>query len=173
MPGNLLEMWLSKNPSNRETRFTAVGVPYAVMNAKEDSERLMNATLPVAERMLRDHGEFYPYAAYMKPGGEIVLVGAEDGGTDHPKSKDLLHVLRESFSDMAKIGECIATAIVINVIVDLPSTHSKSDAIQVCLEHSDGYAAEVFFPYAFAHDGHVVYGPTFAQGGKRELFGSG
>jgi hypothetical protein len=50
---------------------------------------------------------------------------------------------------------------------------SKSDAIQVCLEHSDGYSAEVFFPYAVADDGHLVYGPIFAQEGKRDLFCSG
>jgi hypothetical protein len=143
------------------------------MNAKEDAERLMNEAVPFAKRMLEDAGEFFPYGAYIKPGGEIVYVGAYDKDTDHPKSKDLLYVLRDSFSAMAKVGECIATAMVFNVVVDLPSTHSKSDAIQVCLEHSDGYSAEVFFPYSVADDGQVVYGPTFAQGGKRELFGSG
>jgi hypothetical protein len=143
------------------------------MNAKEDAERLMNEAVPFAKKMLEDYGEFFPYGAYIKPGGEIVQVGASDEDTDHPKSKDLLYVLRDSFSAMAKVGECIATAMVFNVVVDLPSTHSKSDAIQVCLEHSDGYSAEVFFPYAVADDGQVVYGPTFAQRGKRELFGSG
>jgi hypothetical protein len=143
------------------------------MSAKEDAERLMNEAVPFAKRMLEGYGDFFPYGAYIKPSGEIVHVGAHDEDTDHPKSKDLLYVLRDSFSAMAKVGECIATAMVFNVVVDLPSTHSKSDAIQVCLEHSDGYSAEVFFPYAVAVDGQVVYGPTFAQGGKRELFVSG
>ena len=143
------------------------------MNAKEDAERLMNEVVPFAKRMLEDHGEFSPYGAYIKPRGEIVHVGANDKDTEHPKSKDLLYVLRDSFSAMAKVGECIATAMVSNVVVDLPSTHSKSDAIQVCLEHSDGYSAEVFSPYAVADDGHLVYGPIFAQEGKRDLFCSG
>jgi hypothetical protein len=43
---------------------------------------------------------------------------------------------------MAKVGDCIATAMIFDVIVDLPSTRSKSDAIQVCLEHADGYSVE-------------------------------
>jgi hypothetical protein len=143
------------------------------MNAKQDAERLMNEVVPIAKRMLEDYGEFFPYGAYIKPSGEIVHIGADDNDTDHPRSKDLLYVLRDSFSAMAKVGECIATAIVFGVVVDMPNTHSKSDAIRVCLEHSDSYSAEVFFPYAVADDGQVVYGLTFAQEGKRELFGSG
>jgi hypothetical protein len=105
------------------------------MNAKQDAERLMNEVVPVAKRMLEDYGEFFPYGAYLKPSGEIVHIGGDDHDTDHPRSKDLLYVLRDSFSAMAKVGECIATAIVFGVVVDKPNTHSKSDAIQVCLEH--------------------------------------
>jgi hypothetical protein len=143
------------------------------MSGKDESEKLMNAVLPLAERMLRDHGEFYPYGAYMKPGGEIVHVGAEDEDTDHPKSRDLLYVLRDSFSGMAKAGDCKASAIVFNVVVDVPSTERRSDAIQVCLDHSDGYSAEVFFPYELGDAGRIIYGPTFAQEGRREIFGNG
>ena len=123
--------------------------------------------------MLEDSGEFFPYGAYIKPGGELVHVGAVDEDTERPKSKDLLYVLRDSFSTMAKEGECIATAIVFAVVVDMPNTHSKSNAMQVCLDHSGGYSAEVFFPYMVADDGQVVYGAIFSQEGKREVFGSG
>ncbi len=59
------------------------------MNGKRNCEKLMNALLPVAERMLSQYGEFYPYDGYMKPNGEIVQVGAKDEDTDYPKSKDL------------------------------------------------------------------------------------
>jgi hypothetical protein len=31
------------------------------MNAKQESEKLMKAVLPLAEKMLRQYGEFYPY----------------------------------------------------------------------------------------------------------------
>ena len=46
------------------------------MNSKQDSETLTNAILPLAERMLTEHGEFYPFGGYMKPDGAIVHVGA-------------------------------------------------------------------------------------------------
>ena len=140
------------------------------MNAKKESEQLMSAVLLLAEKMLSEHGEFHPYGGYMKPDGEIVHVGATDEETDHLKSMDLLYVLRDSFSRMAEAGECKATAIVFDVGVSLPGTQEKSDAIQICLDHADGYSAEVFLPYEIGEDGQVIYGATFAQEGKHEIF---
>jgi hypothetical protein len=56
------------------------------------------------------------------------------------------------------------------VVVDLSGSNGKSDAIQVCIEHIEGYSAEVFFPYQIVSN-EVVYGETFAQEGKHEFFG--
>jgi hypothetical protein len=58
---------------------------------------------------------------------------------------------------------------VFDVTVTLPNSDRKSDAIQVSVEHSEGYSAEVFFPYQLAEN-KVVYGETFAQRGKAEVF---
>jgi len=140
------------------------------MNAKQESEELMNAVLPLAEKMLRQHGEFYPYGGYMKSDGTIVDVGAGDPDTEHPKSQDLIYVLRCSFRKMANANQCRAVAIVFNVAVSLPGSNRKSDAIQVCVEHADGYSAEVFFPYQMMGN-EIVYEETFAQAGEHDIFG--
>jgi hypothetical protein len=139
------------------------------MSAKQESEALMNALLPLAEKMLRQYGEFYPYGGYMKPNGEIVEVGASDPDTDHPKSKDLIYVLRSSLQDLAERNECKAAAMVFDVTVTLPNSERKSDAIQVSLAHSEGYSAEVFFPYQLVEN-KLVYGEIFAQQGKNDVF---
>ena len=139
------------------------------MSAKQESERLINTVLPLAEKMLKQHGEFYPYGGYMKPDGTIVDVGAEDSDTDHPKSKDLIYVLRSSFREMAGTNQCKVVAIVFDVAVNLPESNRKSDAIQVCVDHADGYSAEVFFPYQIVNN-EIVYEKTFAQEGKHEIF---
>ena len=139
------------------------------MNAKQESEKLMNAVLPLAEKMLRQYGEFYPYGGYMKPDGTIVDVGADDLDTDRPKSKDLIYVLQASFREMASTNECKAVAIVFDVTVNVPNSSRKSDAIQVCVDHADGYSAEVFFPYQIVNS-EIVYEETFAQEGKHEIF---
>jgi hypothetical protein len=141
------------------------------MNPKQESEKLMNAVLPFAEKMLRQHGEFYPYGGYMKPDGTIIEVGADDPDTDRPKSRDLIYVLRNSFREMASMNHCKAVAMVFDVAVTLPESDQKSDAIQVCVEHVEGYSAEVFFPYQIVSK-EIVYGKTFAQQGKSDIFGN-
>lgn len=139
------------------------------MNPQQESEKLMNAVLTLATKMLKEYGEFYPYGGYMKPSGEIVDVGADTPDTDHPKSQDLIYVLRSSFQEKARAKQCKAVAIVFDVAVYLPGTHQKSDAIQVCVEHIDGYSAEVFFPYEIVNR-EIVYGEAFAQQGKFVIF---
>jgi hypothetical protein len=53
------------------------------MSSKQESEALLSALLPFAEKMLREHGEFYPYGGYMKPDRTIVQLGREGkSGTD-------------------------------------------------------------------------------------------
>jgi hypothetical protein len=139
------------------------------MSAKQESEALMNALLPLAEKTLGQYGEFYPYGGYMKPDGTIVEVGASDPDIDHPRSKDLIYILRSSLQDLAGRNECKAVAMVFDVAVKLPNSDRKSNAIQVSLEHSEGYSAEVFFPYQRVEN-QVVYGKTFAQRGKADVF---
>ena len=139
------------------------------MNPKDESQLLLNEVLPFAEQMLREHGEFYPYGGFMKLDGSIAHVGASDLDTDRPKSQDLIQILRNSFQDMAQANQCKAVALVFDVRVTIPDSGLKSDAIQVCLEHKDGYSAQVFFPYQINND-DVVYGDTFAQQGNREVF---
>lgn len=129
----------------------------------------MNAVLPLAEKMLKQYGEFYPYGGYIKEDGALVEVGTQDPDSDHPRSKDLIYLLRSSLREIASSTHCRAVAIVVDVTVIPPTTDRKSDAIQVCLEHVDGYSAEVFFPYQIVA-GDIVYGKTFAQAGKHEIF---
>jgi hypothetical protein len=105
----------------------------------------------------------------MKLDGTIVDVGAGDPDTEHPKSKDLIYVLRNSFREMANTNQCGAVAIVFNVAVSLPESNRKSDAIQVCVEHADGYSVEVFFPYQIIGN-EIVYEETFAQAGEHDIF---
>jgi hypothetical protein len=139
------------------------------MTPKEDCERLLNEVLPLAERMLGRHGEFYPFGGYIERDGNIVHLGAQDGDSDHPKPKDLIFVLRDTLQNLARTDRCDATALIFDVSIALPGSGRKGDAIQACLDHRDGYSAEVFFAYQIV-GGEVVYGETFAQQGKGEIF---
>jgi hypothetical protein len=140
------------------------------MSAKEECEKLMDEIFPLAEKMLREYGEFYPYGGYTKPTGEIVELGVESPKTDYPGSRELINVLRDTFREKARKGECKSAAIVFNVTVTLPRSDRKTSAIQVCVDHLEGYSAEVFFPYEISAE-KIVYGETFAQEGMHTIFG--
>ena len=56
-------------------------------NAKRESQDLMNAAIPLAERMLREHGEFFPYGAALASDGEVLSVAGYDG-REAPPSAD-------------------------------------------------------------------------------------
>lgn len=139
------------------------------MTPKQEVEQLMNEVLPIAKRMLREHGEFFPYGGYMKSSGEIVHVGAKDPATDRPKSKDLIAILQSSFQELVRSGQCKAVALVYDVSVTLPQSNCRSDAIQVCVDHVGNYSAEVFFPYKKTNH-EVIFGEVFAQQGKYLFF---
>jgi len=104
----------------------------------------------------------------VKPDGTIVEVGADDPDTDRPKSKDVIYVLRSLFQEMARTNQCKAVAVVFDV--NLPKSNRKSDAIQFCIEHSDGYSMGLFFPYQIINN-ELIYDESFAQQGKHEIFG--
>jgi hypothetical protein len=139
-----------------------------VSNAKQDAETLMNSALPFAEKMLNDHGEFFPYGEAMKPDGEIVSVGA-DGEGEHPPSQELIDILKDGFRIAATNEEYIATVIVYDALTIPPDTDEKTDAVALALDHRDDYSVVVFFPYQLV-DGAVEFQPPFAAKGAGEIF---
>jgi hypothetical protein len=131
------------------------------MTPKEQVEQLMNEGLPFATRMLAEHGEFHPFGVALTAEGVIQHLGATDG-REHPPAQALLDLLLGAMRAGAKEGKYTAIAVFFDVRVQRPGAHSKSDAVQVGLEHRDGYCADVFFPYSLKA-GSVAYGDVFAQ----------
>jgi len=140
------------------------------MNPKEECEKLMNSVLPLAIAMLEEHGEFYPYGGKVTAEGEIIDIGVMDDDSDHPTSQALIDIMLDSFRQEAQTSKCRATAMVIDVKVVPPQRREKTDAIQVRLDHRDGYSVDVFFPYTLV-GGEVNLEPPFAQRGSSAIFG--
>ena len=141
-----------------------------VANPKEEAEALVYDILPLAKKMLAEEGEFHPYGGFIRATGEIVHIAASDAGTDCPRAADLIDFMKRDFKKRAMANEIVAAAIVFDVRVSPPGEIEKSDAIQVNVEHSGSYCAEVFFPYWGSRDGELSFGNPFAQAGTRSLF---
>jgi len=132
---------------------------------KEQLEVLMNEGIPLAEKMLREQGEFFPFGMVQKADGSVQQIGASDG-REHPPPKDVAELLGRAFRRGAESGDYAATAIFMDVRTTPPGGSAKVDAVQVGLEHRSGYCVDVFFPYQRSADGTVKWGDLFAS--KRE-----
>jgi hypothetical protein len=135
---------------------------------KTDCEALMNSVLPFAEQMLSSHGEFLPFGGAMRPSGELVSVAGHDGD-EHPRSVDLIRLIKDGFVEAARQGQFKATALVYDVRIKLPPTGDKSDAIAVSLNHRDNYSIVVIFPYKI-DNGKVIVRAPLAQKGEADIF---
>lgn len=147
---------------------TSVAMGQTVKSARAEAEDLLNAALPFAERMLSEHGEFFPYAEALGYDGKFVSVGGNDG-RERPRSNDVIQLLKSGLKAGAKSGKYKATALVYDVRIVHPSTGKKSDAIAVSINHRDKYSALLFFPYRLEGQ-RVVVGEAIAQGEEDYVF---
>lgn len=133
-----------------------------------DCEGLLNAVLPLAEKFLGEHGEFYPFGATLDSHGHQALAAAHDG-TERPPSQPLIELLRSGYKEGAKAERIVATALAYDVLVVPPGGNSKTDAVAVELDHRDDYSVVVFYPYVI-RSGRVEFGAAFANAGERLIF---
>jgi len=140
----------------------------SVNQAKAESQELLNAALPFAEKMLSEHGAFYPYAYSMKLTGEIVSVAGYDGN-DRPPSQAIIDLLQSSFKAEARAGIVKATAVVYDVWITDSHTGKKTDAIAVALDHRDNYSVIIKFPYLLSA-GKLTIGDPIAEAGSHSIF---
>jgi hypothetical protein len=140
--------------------------------AKADCETVMNFGLPLAEELMKRHGEFRPFGAAMRPNGEIVCLGAYDGREQSlfaGSFAELIRSLKDAFVAGAARREYIATALFYEAGVTMPAGGERIDAIAVSLDHRDGYSVIVLLPYK-VEDGTVVYDTPYAQSGDADVF---
>jgi hypothetical protein len=135
---------------------------------KDEATDLMNMLVPFAEKMLREHGEFYLYGGVMMPDGSMQHFAASDG-TEHPKSSDLMDLLVAKFREDGRQGKYKAIGIVYDVRTLPPGASEKTDAIAVRLDHEAGYSAMVMIPYRLV-EGQLMKGTTFAVKGDGSIF---
>jgi hypothetical protein len=136
----------------------------------EEIQDVLNFLLPFAERMLTEHGEFYPYAATMSVDGEVTAVSTERGDED-PDVSDLLVELHAHLREQAAEGSIRASGIAADVTLTDPDSGETTDAVQVELDHAEGDAVDVYVPYESAGEG-VKFGELVAAEGREPVFAS-
>lgn len=135
----------------------------------QDIATLTGTLVPFAQQMLRQHGEFYPFAATMDKGGAVAQV-AGDIGSERPGSAEMIAFLQGALRAQAEQGELRACGICLNVGARLPGYADKVDAICCQLEHSDGRAVQVFVPFRKGFLGKLKFDGPVALPGEAVAF---
>jgi hypothetical protein len=138
--------------------------------ASDEIQELVNFLLPHAERMLSEHGEFYPYAAAVDSAGSIEPLGPAVE-SDDPDVSDILVALHADLREQAAEGTIRASGIAADVTLTDPDSGETTDAVQIELDHAEGDAVDVYVPYEREGDG-VKFGELVAAEGREPVFSS-
>ncbi|MBT7442366.1 MAG: hypothetical protein HN790_00150 [Methylococcales bacterium] len=136
--------------------------------AQQETQELMNAVLPMAEKMLTGQGYFYPYGGAMTPAGDIIDIVSHIE-TDKPSASDMIAVLQDKLVGSAVNKDFKATALVYDSMIAASNNSEKSDAIAINLDHELGYSVVVFVPYT-VEEGKVSLGELTIQAGDKSVF---
>jgi hypothetical protein len=131
------------------------------MTATEEIQELLNFLLPHAERMLNQHGEFYPYAAAVDSEGDLAPVPPAVESED-PDVGDILVALHSELRGQAAEGSIRASGIAADVTLTDPDSGEVTAAVQVEL-------VDIYVPYETKPEG-VAFGELVAAQGREPVF---
>jgi hypothetical protein len=131
--------------------------------ALADVDVLLDAVVPLAQQMLEERGEFFPYAMKLTEGGDTAMVAVSEG--ERPASTEMLAKLYLGLNGERQTLR--ATAVVSDVRIAAPA----GGAIRVEIEHRDGAAIAMLLPYSKKPFGRgVTYGDLQAMPGEPKIW---
>jgi hypothetical protein len=135
----------------------------------EEIQEILSFLLPYAERMLNEHGEFYPYAAALDSGGELNAVATDVDDDDTTDVSEVLLALHQGLRERAAEGAIRASGIAADVTLTDPDSGETTDAVQVELDHAEADAVDIFVPYETEAEG-IKFGELVAAEGREPVF---
>ena len=117
-------------------------------SAKSECEFLVGVLLPLAEKYIRKHGEFYPFGAVLLNNGTVEMLNTYDENVPFD-SKLAIDSLINTYKKLASEEKIKASAIAWHSTMK-KSNGENSDAIIVSLEHKNKYSVVVAESYVEA-----------------------
>lgn len=115
--------------------------------SNKEIEQLIQYSVGFADEALGKYGEFYPFAAYVGPVGELVPIGIHSG-KEFPDSNDLIGEFETLFEQRKAQGEIVAYAIAIDVHIANLRFPQSTDAIAIRTYHMQRQQQMTYyFPY--------------------------
>jgi hypothetical protein len=140
------------------------------MDPKDELNSLLNDVIGMAVRLVEKHGSHIPFCMAVTATGERVNIAADDSAL--PGADQLLAGIREHITEALRERRYRAVALARNVEYRWAKDGSRTDAVQITLDHEQGSPVTCYLPYQLAH-GRVVPGELFAVDPQERFFTAG
>lgn len=110
---------------------------------QDDFDRLAEVSIAAAQNFLDLRGDFIPFPMAIKADGELALIGLEQ--PEPPSPPDPTEVI-DGIVGLFRERQGTVRALAIAADIEIPA--EAMDAIEVRLEHRDGFAITVVVPYS-------------------------
>ena len=136
--------------------------------AQKDTDRLLNEGMAVAEDLLLENGEFFPFGLTLESDGQVALISAADD-VDYPAANEMVELMKLRFAESARQGQYNATALFYHASVKSNDMPTAKDAVAVALDHALDFSIVVFYPYTV--DGkEIEFSTPSVTKGAGEIF---
>jgi hypothetical protein len=139
------------------------------MTGAADLDLVCGFLTAVAESELKLHGRFAPFGVVLDENGRLQMVaGALSEELDSTEK-----ILNFWFTALrqATEGKCHrAAGFCCDVLLMKPASGKKADALQLWVEHSDGTAQTIWFPYGNDHTGKLQLGKPVSKSLAPRIF---
>lgn len=137
------------------------------MSPKDELNSLLNDAIGMAIRLVEKHGSHILFCMVITTAGEHINIAADD--TALPGADALLAGMRQHIADAVRERRYRAVALARNVEYRSARNGSRTDAIQVTLDHEQASPVTCYLPYQLAQ-GRVVPGELFAVAPEERFF---
>jgi hypothetical protein len=127
------------------------------VQAQDDLDGLVDAAIEFALTRIASGGEFLPFASAVSADGRRQAVTV-----DYPRDQTL-QVPEQIVAQWDALGDIKDSLRAAAVAVNVTLTQSNRDGIEVTVEHREGVAIGLIFPYTIGSDGVQLETPSAHQ----------
>jgi hypothetical protein len=137
------------------------------MTPKDELNSLLDNAIGMALRLVEKHGSHIPFCMAVTTAGENVNIASDDSAL--PGADALLAGVRQHISNALREKRYRAVALARNVEYQSARDGSRTNAVQITLDHEQGSPVTCYLPYHIAQ-GKVVPGELFAVNPEERFF---
>jgi hypothetical protein len=137
------------------------------MTPKDELNLLLSDAIGMALRLVEKHGSHIPFCMAVTTSGERTSIAADDSKL--PGADALLAGVRQHIRDALRERRYRAVALARNVEYQSARDGSRTDAVQVTLDHEQGSPVTCYLPYQKVR-GAVIPGELFAVKPEESFF---